>query len=231
VRNRREQGMAMVTALLVLLLISAMIVGMSWLVLTDKKLGGNNSDRQTAFYGAEAGMEALTTQLQSAFANNYALSAGDITTIVNTTQTVTNNIPGISYLAPDGTNGFVIKFTPDPAPSNAGNPLAQQHTILSGTYAGLVGLLTPYTMQVTSRTAFGSEARLQRTVQTVAIPVFQFGLFSDTDLDFFAGPDFNFGGRLHTNGNLWLAENGGTLTLAGKTTAVGEVIRTNLENG
>jgi hypothetical protein len=65
----------------------------------------------------------------------------------------------------------------------------------------------------------------------VAIPVFQFGLFSDTDLDFFAGPDFNFGGRLHTNGNLWLAENGGTLTLSGKTTAVGEVIRTNLENG
>jgi hypothetical protein len=231
VRNRREQGMAMVTALLVLLLISAMIVGMSWLVLTDKKLGGNNSDRQTAFYGAEAGMEALTTQLQSAFANNYALSASDITKIVNTTQTATNNIPGVSYLAPDGTNGFVIQFTPDPAPSNAGNPLAQQHTILSGTYAGLVGLLTPYTMQVTSRTAFGSEARLQRTVQTVAIPVFQFGLFSDTDLDFFAGPDFNFGGRLHTNGNLWLAENGGTLTLAGKTTAVGEVIRTNLENG
>ena len=230
-RNRREQGMAMVTALLVLLLISAMIVGMSWLVLTDKKLGGNNADRQTAFYGAEAGMEALTTQLQSSFVNNYALSASDITTIVNNTQTVTNNIPGVSYLAPNGSNGFEIDFTPDPSPSNAGNPLAQQHTILSGTYAGLVGLLTPYTMKVTSRTAFGSEARLQRTVQTVAIPVFQFGLFSDTDLDFFAGPDFNFGGRLHTNGNLWLAENGGTLTLAGKTTAVGQVIRTNLENG
>ncbi|MGC1649439.1 MAG: pilus assembly PilX N-terminal domain-containing protein [Candidatus Sulfotelmatobacter sp.] len=230
-RNRREQGMAMVTALLVLLLISAMIVGMSWLVLTDKKLGGNNADRQTAFYGAEAGMEALTTQLQSAFANNYALSAGDITTIVNNTETTTTNIPGVSYLAPDGTNGFVIQFTKDTAAGDVGNPLAQQHTILSGTYAGLVGLLTPYTMQVTARTALGSEARLQRTVQTVAIPVFQFGLFSDTDLDFFAGPDFNFGGRLHTNGNLWLAENGGTLTLAGKTTAVGQVIRTNLENG
>src|SRR5579864_7439630 len=224
--------MAMVTALLVLLLISAMIVGMSWLVLTDKKLGGNNADRQTAFYGAEAGMEALTTQLQSAFVNNYALSSSDITAIVNTTQTATNNIPGVSYLAPDGTNGFVIQFTPDPAPSNAGNPLAQQHTILSGTYAGLVGLLTPYTMQVTSRTAFGSEARLQRTVQTVAIPVFQFGLFSDTDLSFFAGPNFDFGGRVHTNGNLWLAEgDGSTLTMRDKVTAVGEVVRTNLSNG
>jgi hypothetical protein len=231
VRNRREQGMALVTALLVLLLISSMIVGMSWLVLTDQKLGGNNSDRQTAFYGAEAGMEALTTSLQASFANNYALSATDIANIATSTQASTTNIPQVQYLNPDGTNGFMITFTPDPSAGNKGNPLAQQHTILSGTYAGLVGLLTPYTMQVTSRTSIGSEARLQRTVQTVAIPVFQFGLFSDTDLDFFAGPDFNFGGRLHTNGNLWLAENGGTLTLSGKTTAVGEVIRTNLENG
>jgi hypothetical protein len=223
--------MAMVTALLVLLLISSMIVGMSWLVMTDQKLGGNNADRQKAFYGAEAGMEALTTQLQAAFANNYALSAGDIATITSTTQLTTTNVPQVQYLTPNGGNGFTINFTPDPSAGNLGNPLATQHTILSGTYAGLVGLLTPYTMQVTARTQMGSEARLQRTVQTVAIPVFQFGLFSDTDLDFFAGPDFDFGGRLHTNGNLWLAENGGTLTLEGKTTAVGEVIRTNLENG
>jgi hypothetical protein len=231
VSNRREQGMALITALLVLLLISSMIVGMSWLVLTDQKLGGNNADRQAAFYGAEAGMEALTTSLQNSFSNNYALSALDITNIMNNTQLTTTNIPNISYLTPAGGNGFNIQFTPDPSAGNLGNPLATQHTILSGTYAGLVGLLTPYTMQVTARTNAGSEARLQRTVQTVAIPVFQFGLFSDTDLDFFAGPDFNFGGRVHTNGNLWLAENGGTLTLSGKTTAAGEVIRTNLENG
>ena len=82
-RNRHEQGMALITALLVLLLISSMIVGMSFLVLTDQKLGGNNADRQRAFYGAEAGMESLTTSLQDAFANNYALSANDITTIVS----------------------------------------------------------------------------------------------------------------------------------------------------
>ena len=46
--------------------------------------------------------------------------------------------------------------------------------------------------------------KLQRQVQVVAIPVFQFGIYSDSDLSFFAGPPFNFGGRVHTNGNLWL---------------------------
>lgn len=66
----------------------------------------------------------------------------------------------------------------------------------------------------------------------MAIPVFQFGIFSDTDLSFFAGPNFDFGGRVHTNGNLWLSEgDGATLTMRDKITAVGQVIRTNLENG
>jgi len=205
VRNRREQGMALITALLVLLLISSMIVGMSFLVLTDQKLGGNNADRQKAFYGAEAGMESLTTALQDGFSNNYALSAADITNIVANTQTTTTNLPGMQFLNPDGTNGFMINFTADTSANNLGNPTAVSHTILSGTYAGLIGLLTPYTLQVTSRTPMGSEVRLQRTVQTVAIPVFQFGIFSDTDLSYFAGPNFDFGGRVHTNGNLWLA--------------------------
>ena len=45
---------------------------------------------------------------------------------------------------------------------------------------------------------------MRRTLQTVAVPVFQFGVFSENDLSFFAGPDFNFGGRIHTNGDLFL---------------------------
>lgn len=132
--------MALITALLVLLLISSMIVGMSFLVLTDQKLGGNNADRQKAFYGAEAGMESLTTALQDGFSNNYALSAADITNIVANTQTTTTNLPGMQFLNPDGTNGFMINFTADTSANNLGNPTAVSHTILSGTYAGLIGV-------------------------------------------------------------------------------------------
>ncbi|HEY7287981.1 MAG TPA: hypothetical protein VH497_21180, partial [Vicinamibacterales bacterium] len=43
--------------------------------------------------------------------------------------------------------------------------------------------------------------------------------------------NFNFGGRVHTNGNLFLSQGGGaTLTLSDKVTAVKEVIRQRLEN-
>ena len=52
----------------------------------------------------------------------------------------------------------------------------------------------------------GSEIDAQ--IQTLGIPLFQFGIFSDTDLSFFPGPDFKFGGRVHTNGDLYLASGG-----------------------
>ena len=83
-----------------------------------------------------------------------------------------------------------------------------------------------------AHTAEGSEVKLLRQVQTVGIPIFQFGIFSDMDLGFHSATNFNFGGRVHTNGNIWLAEGAGnTLTMAGKVTAAGEVITANLMNG
>ena len=223
----REKGIALITSLLILLLISTMIVGLSWLVMGDQKLGGNNNDRQLAFYGAEGGMEQLTATLENSFDANYAQSCASITAL-NSTPGPPTNIPGVQYLNPDGTSGYTILC--QPSTTNPLLPASSFSTIPTGLYAGLVGLMTPYTLQVTSRTTYGSEVRLQREVQTVGIPVFQFGIFSQTDLSFFAGPDFNFGGRVHTNGNLWLAE-GGTLTLANKVTTAGELITSNLENG
>ena len=73
---------------------------------------------------------------------------------------------------------------------------------------------------------------MRREVQTVAVPVFQFGIYSENDLSFFAGPNFDFGGRVHSNENIYLAQDGSaTLTLRDVVTAVGEVVRTHLSNG
>ena len=55
----------------------------------------------------------------------------------------------------------------------------------------------------------GASVNMTRGVEVALIPVFQFGVFSDSDLSYFAGPNFNFQGRVHTNGNLFLAEGNG----------------------
>ncbi len=220
--STQKKGMALVTVLLVLLLVSAIIVGLAWMVMTNQRLSGNNANRQAAFYAAEAGMEKMTADLGTQYGATNALSAADITTVMGGAPV----IPGVSYTTTP--TSYKITYTPDPA--NGGNPLATNHTILAGPYAGLQGLLTPFTLTVQADLTDGSEAKLVRTVQTVGIPVFQFGIYSQVDLSYFPGPVFNFGGRVHTNGNLWLAS-GDTLTLADKVTAVGQVVVNNLSNG
>ena len=223
----RQSGIALVTAMIILLLVLTLVLGFTWLTLTDQQLGGVNAGVKSAFYGAEAGMEKLTADLGNLFATNAAPSAAQVHALHTPTNEPT--IPFIAYLDPSGNPGYRIDFPPDPN----GNPSSAIHTILSGPYQGMTGLLTPFTLTVVARSVGSgttAEVKMQRQVQTVGIPIFQFGMFSQTDLSFFPGPDFNFGGRVHTNGNLWLAA-GSNLWFADKITVAKEVVRQNLSNG
>lgn len=227
-RANREKGIALITALLVLFLVSAMIIGMCWMVMSDQRLGGNNKDRETAFYGAEAGMEKLTADMGSAFTTDGKLTAPQIAAIVANPPT-TAELPNIQFLNASGASTYQVAFTPN---GTNGDPLATNATILPPSpYAGMQGLITQFTLNVAAQTInTGAEVKLQRQMQVVAIPVFQFGVYSDSDLSFFNGPNMTFGGRTHTNGNLWLTPSG-QLNLGNKVTVVGQVIRQYLENG
>ena len=140
----------------------------------------------------------------------------------------TTTLPNIQFLNAAGASTYNVIFTPNAS----GDPSSTNATILPPSpYAGMQGLITPFTLSVAAQTInTGAEVKLQRQMQVVAIPVFQFGVYSDSDLAFFNGPNFNFGGRVHTNGNLWLTP-GGQLNMSDKVTVVGQVIRQYLENG
>ena len=223
-KTKSESGIALIAALLILVLLSALCVGYILTVTSDQGLIGVDRDQNRAFYGSLAGLERLTADLGTLFSTNYAPSAAQINALTAVPPAITD----ISFVAPGGGSGYQIQFTTDAQ----GRPSATTRTIPSGPYEGLVGLITQYTMTSTAHTLTSSEVRMRRTLQTVAVPVFQFGVFSETDLSFHAGPNFNFGGRIHTNGNLYLAEgDGSVLTLSNRVTAVGEVIRKNLING
>jgi len=220
---RRDSGIALLTTMLLMLLMSSLLVGFVLLITSGQKLSGTNSDQSRAFYGAEAGMEKITADIGTLFDTNYAPSAAQINTIAAAPPTIS----GIQYLQYNGNSGYQVNYATD---SN-GNPLATVTTVQSGSYQGMTALATQYTLLVTARTTSGNEVKLERTTQTVGIPMFQFGIFSSTDLSFFPGPPFSFGGRTATNGNLFLATSSGPLTLSDPVTAVKNVIRTNLSNG
>ena len=219
---KSERGVALVIVMLLLALASAILAGFLVTASGDTRLRSVDRQRTQAMYAAHAGLEKLTADLGDLFLGDFSPASNQITAIEAAQPTLT----GVSFTATDGL-GYDIAFNPNAS----GDPAATNGTISSGPFQGFIGLLTPYTLTVTSRTATGAESRLQRTMQTVSIPVFQFGVFSETDLTFSANGVFSFGGRVHTNGNLYLAAAaGGTLFLRDKVTAFGEVVRTHLAN-
>jgi hypothetical protein len=229
-KRNKESGVALLTALMVLMLMSALLVGFVSYLNADQMASGINRDQTQAYAAAHAGIEKLTADLGQVFmGGNFAPTGAQINALTAAANQPV--IPGMTFINPDGTSGYQITFTDtNPADGNPDQANPNGTQISSGAYQGLVGLITPYTIQVTARTTGNAEVRMQRVMQTVAIPVFQFGIYSENDLSFFAGPDFNFGGRVHSNQNLYLAS-GATLTLQDRVTAFGEIVRTHLPNG
>jgi hypothetical protein len=219
-RLQDERGVALVTALLMIMLMSALLIGFTTAVTSDQRYRLVDRDRVRAFYAAHSGLEKLSTDLAQLFFVNVAPTDAQIDALgdeppvipdveFNTDEDDENLRYGVARLADQ----------PDPGP------------ISTGPYQGLIALKQRYELNSTVRTTSGGEAHLKRGIETVAIPVFQFGMFSSMDLSFHAGPNFNFGGRVHSNGHLFLAQgDGGTLTLSDRVTAVGEVIRKRLAN-
>ncbi len=222
-RFRKESGIALLTTLLLLFMMSSLLVGFSILLASSQKLAGTNNDQVHAFYASEAGMEQMTAGLGNLFSQTYSPSISQ----VNALEATPPVIPGIQFITGNNTSGYQI--TPGAVDAN-GNPAPTITTIKSGNYSGMTAMATDYVLMTNARTPSGREVTLKRTTQTVGIPMFQFGIFSDTDLSFFPGPVFNFGGRTHTNGNLFLAS-GATLTLSDKVDAFKDVIRATLSNG
>jgi hypothetical protein len=222
-RHNRESGMALVSALLIMMLLSALLVGFFALIVADQEATGVTRDQTQAYAAAHAGLENLTADLGGLFVGgNYSPTAAQISALTAAPPT----LPGFQFLAPAGGSGYTI--TPGAVAAT---------TIPNGPFQGMQGLITPYVLNVTARSSGGmlggaAEVRMRREIQTVAVPVFQFGVYSENDLSFFAGPDFDFGGRVHSNQNIYLAQDGAaTLTLRDVVTAVGEVVRTHLANG
>jgi hypothetical protein len=231
-RFRDNAGIALLTTILLLFLMSSLLVGFAVLLVSNQQLAGANNDQVVAFYAAEAGMEKMTADLGALFAITYSPNISQIDGLETTPYgpPISSIFPGesVAYTTADGTPAYTI--TPAAVDAN-GNPAPTITTIKGGPYQGMTAMATEYTLNVNARTNSGREVNLIRTTQTVGIPMFQFGIFGNTDLDFFPGPPFNFGGRTHTNGNLWLAANSGPLTLSSKVDAWKDVIRQRLENG
>ncbi len=221
--RKTQRGIALITVLLLLTLLSGIAVALVYKVNHEQHLQGADSGNTVAYYGAEAGMEKMMADLSLLYAQKAAPTNCDIVALQATPPNAA--AVGTTY------REYVYNVPPPPGGGCAA-PATNVQTISSGANAGLQAQIVRMNLQVTADSPAGDEARLIRNVEVAEIPVFQFGVFSQSDLDYFPGPNFDFAGRVQTNGNLFLAEGGGsTLTFHSPIRAAGDVVRDQLANG
>ena len=217
--NHSSKGFALASAMLIVVLLAGISVGTMYLVNTESRLAVTDLENTQAFYAAEAGMEKMMADLNALYAATMAPTVTDIEGLgASGYQPV---LSGVTFPQYD----FTI-------PNVGGVPITEVRNISSGPNQGLLAYITPLTLSVAALAPTASEVKMEREIEMALIPVFQFGLFSQTDLSYFPGPGFDFAGRVHTNGNLFLATSSAAgLVFHNKITAVGDVIRAELANG
>ena len=244
--QHRSRGFTLIAALLLTILLSGVAVGLLYMVSNEARMGGNDLEGNMSYYAAEAGMENLTALVAQTYQTSQNPNAAALQALTNPSNFPTNvtgsNIANVQYTEsmcwPGLVGGQVVPC------QTAADPYGTHDIVGAGQDAGMPASLIPFTLTVTatrlasagqvasnsSASASGASTTMNRTVQVALLPAFEFGVFCDGDCDYFAGPDFNFGGRVHTNNNLFLAE-GGSLTFTDKIATVGQVVMDRLENG
>jgi hypothetical protein len=236
----QESGTALIIAMLLMLVLSIMLIGFYFVTSGEQKVAASNRDNEVTYYGAVAALEQMSNLMANYFAHTASPTPSDI---INYTTTSSNfqvppGITSTTYtlycMAPGTFSCTNPAATTMPLCSTVGSVLGSCPGTIGGNgpLAGLEGVITPFMLQVVADGPNNTEVKLSRTVQEVAVPIFEFGIFSDSDLSFHAGSNFAFGGRTHTNGNLYLAEDGSvTLDLNDHVTAAVGIIRDQLANG
>jgi len=144
-------------------------------------MGGNDFGGHLAFYGAESGMEKLTSDLSALYTQFQVPQNAQIQEPgqLSPTAAMVNNMTYIE----------TITYPVDAF----GNPVSSYNTVSAGANQGLYAEITPMTMQVIATRPSGASVNVTRKVEVAEIPVFQFGVFCGYDCSYFAGPNFSFG--------------------------------------
>src|ERR1700730_7035395 len=120
---RSEAGIALLTTILLMLLMSSLLIGFVLLITQGQKMSGMNNDYSRAFYASEAGMEKITADLGTLFNKNYAPTAAQLAAI----SAAPPSLYGIQYTQYDGTSGYKLDY-----PGEPGAPAANVTTIKCG---------------------------------------------------------------------------------------------------
>lgn len=210
----------MAIAIIVIAILSVVALTALAFSSTEARIAGSDLQRTHAFYAAAAGMEKMTNDFSEIFRRKMHPTADDLTAIA-AAHPQELNAEGFQFnqtIEEDTARLNELRAT-----QNLPNTVYPRVNIPDGAYAGLYASLVPYRMTSTALQNYsGAEVKLEREFNNYLIPLFQFGMFSNEDIEIHPGPLMTFNGRVHTNQNLYALRNTKFLN---RVTIAGELVR------
>ena len=181
--NNRN-GFALVATLLVMVLITVVVAASVTGAAAAIRATDLDYRNTKVFYAAEAGAEGIMAQLHDAL-EDASLDDDELAAVTAPT------IPGFTYtnFSVQKVGGIVIERVTD------------------GAFAGLYSLTQR--VDIHSEVMDGSDnvSGIIVSAKAQAIPIFQFGIFYEQDLEATNGPAMEFAGWVHANGNIYASSN------------------------
>ncbi len=183
-RIQDRRGFALEATLFVLLLMSTVIAVAYYGAVTVQRTANLDYRGSRVFYASEAGAEAVMAQLADALEDG-SLSDQELDAIQPP------SLPGFTFDALDveRVGGIATE------------------TITDGPFAGLYSLTQRVNITAEASDQVDNTSAIVVSVKAQAIPIFQFGIFYEKDLEATNGPSMEFAGWVHSNGNIYLSSN------------------------
>lgn len=189
-----------VTFIAVMMMVMLTMIGVAAIKLANDEISiaGNEMNETMAFYAAESGLDKAAAELQSYYEK--------------TGQPPTTFPAGHEDLT-DATSAYVTG--PDGA--------AVTKKIDKGTLVGLNALVQTYLIRSIGTSLIDAgQVSLIQSFDVALVPLFQFAVFYNNDLEINPGPDMILNGRVHTNSDLWV-QAGSELYFDSYMTAAGSI--------
>jgi type II secretory pathway pseudopilin PulG len=181
-----RQGFALEATLFVMLLLAVLCVFAVSGVTTATRTANYDYRNTRTAYAAEAASDDIMQQL-SGMVDDGFISQAELDSLVRPT------VPGFSI----------------PTMAVVPNGGATQETVNDGPFAGLYALVRNYDITTRAADSIGNASTAVVTVKAAAIPIFQFGVFYEKDLEITNGQRLDMQGWVHTNGNIYARSGGG----------------------
>jgi hypothetical protein len=221
-----ERGAALITAILILGMLSAITITVLTVVSRESQIAGSDLKRSQTFYAAAAGIEKMTSDFSAVFQVTSRPTPTQFSNIANgwPQELRDEGFELFNNIGLDATALASMRAT-----QGITNDAYPRVTVPSGPFNGLSASVAPYILVTTARwTADGTEVALSRQMNNYLIPIFQFGMFSNDDLSLHPGAPFSFNGRVHANGNIYV---NGIVSFEDKVTTANELVYDVTRNG